>query len=105
MYNNTYYTYNIVGYPYQGPRSSLGKLLSIGIASIGLPIFLLYSWLVGRFLSRQLELGYNKLLCCRRGESQEERGLEGKEGRRQGRRPVPGWLCLLIILVYLGLGR
>ena len=64
---------------------------------------------MGRFLSRQLELAYNKLLCCRRGESQEERGLEGKEGRRrhdrrQDKRPVPGWLCLMIILLYLGLG-
>ena len=97
----------IVGYPYQGPRSSLGKLLSIGIASIGLPIFLLYSWLVGRFLGRHLELGYNKLLCCssyRQQENQEERGEERKEGRREERRRVPGWLCLVIILTYLALG-
>ena len=34
-------------------------------------------------------------------EDQEERGEGGKEGRR---RRVPGWLCLMIILVYLALG-
>ena len=35
--------------------------------------FLLYSWLVGRFLSRHLELGYNKLLCCPTFRGQENR--------------------------------
>merc|ERR1719433_1706500 len=44
-----------IGYPYQGPKSGLGKLLSIGIACIGLPIFLLYICLVGRFLGRHLQ--------------------------------------------------
>ena len=67
--------------------------------------------MVGRFLGRHLELGYNKLLCCtsyqQHGEEdQEERGEGTKEGRREERRRrrVPGWLCLVIILAYLALG-
>ena len=60
---------------------------------------------MGRFLSGHLELAYNRLLCCRQeGEDRGDRGEGGKEGRREERRRVPGWLCLMIILVYLALG-
>ena len=93
------------GYPYQGPKSSLGKLLSVGIACIGLPIFLLYICLVGRFLGRHLQTLYTRLLCCR---SRDSRALDpdSVKGREAMSRPrnVPGWLCLVIILLYLGLG-
>ena len=82
---------NVSGYPYQSPRSPLGKLLAIGIAALGLPIFLLYICLVGRLLARHLETLYNclynRLLCCTLTEDRKRR--------------VPAWVCLLILLVYL----
>ena len=95
----------ISGYPYQGPKSGLGKLLSIGIACIGLPIFLLYVCLMGRFLGRNLQSLYNKLMCCSRRQisrTLEDERPKGEKGRYL--RKVPGWLCLMIILSYLALG-
>ena len=96
---------SLPGYPYQGPKSSLGKLLSVGIACIGLPIFLLYICLMGRFLGRNLQTLYNKLVCCGR---RNDRSLDpdSVKGREAVTRPmrVPGWVCLVIILLYLGLG-
>ena len=77
----------------------------MGIACIGLPIFLLYICLVGRFLGRHLQTLYTRLLCCR---SRDSRALDpdSVKGREAMSRPrnVPGWLCLVIILLYLGLG-
>ena len=90
------------GYPYQGPRTGLGKLLSIGIACIGLPIFLLYICLVGRFLGRHLETFYNKVVCCNRRSRRQSGDLSKEPG--EDRRKVPGWFCLLTILLYLMLG-
>ena len=63
---NIFFISLFVGYPYQGPKSWMGKLLSVGIACVGLPIFLLYVCLVGRFLGRHLETLYTKLACCNR---------------------------------------
>ena len=71
--------------------------MSIGIACIGLPIFLLYICLVGRFLGRHLQTLYNKLVCCGR-----RRHLNSDI--KGGGRSVPAWLCLAIILLYLALG-
>ena len=75
--------------------------MSIGIACIGLPIFLLYICLVGRFLGRHLQTLYNKLVCCGR---RRHLNSDNKGGGAGGGRSVPAWLCLAIILLYLALG-
>ena len=75
--------------------------MSIGIACIGLPIFLLYICLVGRFLGRHLQTLYNKLVCCGR---RRHLNSDSKGGGAGGGRSVPAWLCLAIILLYLALG-
>ena len=75
--------------------------MSIGIACIGLPIFLLYICLVGRFLGRHLQTLYNKLVCCDR---RRHLNSDNKGGGAGGGRSVPAWLCLAIILLYLALG-
>ena len=79
------------GYQSSGPRSVVGKLLSIVIACIGLPIFFLYICLVGGFLARNLQSVYLRLSCCRKS---------GEE--RLGN--VPAWMCGMIVMVYLLLG-
>lgn len=75
----------------------------MGIACIGLPIFLLYICLVGRFLGRHLQTLYTRLLCCR---ARDSRSLDpdSVKGREAMSRSVPCWVCLVIILLYLGLG-
>ena len=73
----------------------------MGIACIGLPIFLLYICLVGRFLGRNLQTLYNKLVCCGR---RNDRSLDPDKSSVSRPRRVPGWVCLVIILLYLGLG-
>ena len=83
------------GYQSSGPRSVVGKLLSIVIACIGLPIFFLYICLVGGFLARNLQSVYLRLSACRKTE--ENRGEE-----RRGN--VPVWMCGMIVMVYLLLG-
>ena len=77
----------------------------MGIACIGLPIFLLYICLMGRFLGRNLQTLYNKLVCCgrRNDRSLDPDSVKGREAVTRPRR-VPGWVCLVIILLYLGLG-
>ena len=77
----------------------------MGIACIGLPIFLLYICLVGRFLGRHLQTLYNKLVCCgrRKNRSPDPDTIKGQEALTRPR-SVPGWVCLVIILLYLGLG-
>lgn len=76
--------------------------MSVGIACIGLPIFLLYICLVGRFLGRNLQSLYNKLACC--GRRNDRSPDPDKTGVTRQARRVPGWVCLVIILLYLGLG-
>ena len=82
----------------------MGKLLSIGIACIGLPIFLLYICLVGRFLGRHLQTLYNKVACCAR--RPHPGPGEGTKERAASPPPlgVPGWLCGAIVVLYLALG-
>ena len=45
-----------VGYEGGVPHTPLGKLVSVGIACIGLPIFLLYICLVGGTLARRFQV-------------------------------------------------
>ena len=118
------------GYQSSGPRSVVGKLLSIGIACIGLPIFFLYICLVGGFLARHLQRVYVRLSCCRRpaeyaGTEEQTRQtanvareywkpvlqkpysnntLEQKHGRTKVRPRVPLWICAVIVTAYLLLG-
>ena len=118
------------GYQSSGPRSVVGKLLSIGIACIGLPIFFLYICLVGGFLARHLQRVYVRLSCCRRpaeyaGTEEQTRQTadvareyckpvlqnpfpnntwEQKHGRTKVRPRVPLWICTVTVTAYLLLG-
>merc|ERR1719278_1896413 len=52
-----------VGYGGGVPRTPIGKLVSVGIACIGLPTILLYICLVGGALARRLQAVYSKCCC------------------------------------------
>jgi len=110
-----------VGYEGGVPRTPIGKLVSVGIACIGLPIFLLYICLVGGALARRLQAVYSKCCCpCSGGGTAQQTPTSPTTSSRhvpldysrlvaahhwkRGTRPVPAWFCLLLLLTYLALG-
>merc|ERR1719264_514984 len=110
-----------VGYEGGVPRTPIGKLVSVGIACIGLPIFLLYICLVGGALARRLQAVYSKCCCpCSGGGTAQQTPTSPTTSSRhvpldysrlvaahhwkRETRPVPAWFCLLLLLTYLALG-
>ena len=99
------------GYEGGVPTTPLGKLISIGIACIGLPIFLLYICLVGGAMSLRLQAAYSRC-CCSRPPAPapvDSRGSPDSYSHWKVPPPpdvkaTPPWLLLVILLLYLGLG-
>ena len=106
------------GYQSPGPRLTIvGKLLSIVIACIGLPIFFLYICLVGGFLARHLQCVYARLSCsghpaeqtCHTADVAREyckpsHKVSSYPDHAMGRPRVPLWICVIIVTSYLLLG-
>ena len=91
------------GYPSSVPVSTLGKLSSLFITFLGLPIFLLYSCLAGGFLARHLQSFYGRISCCQNLDSTNSGNL-GKALPIKSAARVPLWLCALLLIIYLLLG-
>ena len=53
-----------LGYNGKSPKSSMGKLVAMGITIIGIPLLMIYLAVVGAGLARTFVRVYCKLCCC-----------------------------------------
>ena len=57
-------TLNVSGYNGKSPKSSMGKIVAMGITIVGIPLLMIYLAVVGAGLARTFLRLYCKLCCC-----------------------------------------
>ena len=55
---------SISGYNGKSPKSSMGKLVAMGLTIVGIPLLMIYLAVVGAGLARTFLRVYCKLCCC-----------------------------------------